>query len=129
MLILSRYIGETFIVGDGIAVTVVATRGGQVRLAVDAPRDVPILRSELIATPETNARPSAPVIRVKPHRRYEKTQAEGQDQATLSERRSITPEGPLSLRDITSSWVGEPGDTLGDALPFDIRFAEDEPQS
>jgi carbon storage regulator len=47
MLALSRKPGEKIIIGNGITVTVVEVRGNGVRLAVEAPEDVPILRGEL----------------------------------------------------------------------------------
>lgn len=54
MLILQRRIGESIRIGDDIEVTVVAIEGGRVRLAISAPSDISILRSELIVAKETN---------------------------------------------------------------------------
>jgi carbon storage regulator len=53
MLVLSRKIGQRVMIGGGIMVTVVAARGGQVRLGVEAPQDVTILRDELSASDDT----------------------------------------------------------------------------
>jgi len=47
MLVLSRKAGESIRIGDDITVKVVETRGGRVRLAIDAPKDVDIHREEL----------------------------------------------------------------------------------
>ena len=48
MLILQRKAGESLLIGDQIKVTVVSVEaGGRVRLAIDAPRSMTILRSEL----------------------------------------------------------------------------------
>ncbi|TQE99087.1 MAG: carbon storage regulator [Spiribacter salinus] len=47
MLILSRRAGETVLIGDRIRVTVTAIQGGQVRIGIDAPADVEIVRFEL----------------------------------------------------------------------------------
>ncbi len=47
MLVLSRKIGETITIGDNIKVSVIRLEGGRVRLGVDAPSDVRILRAEL----------------------------------------------------------------------------------
>ena len=47
MLVLSRKKGETIVIGDDIVVTVVETRGNNIRLAIDAPCDIRILRGEL----------------------------------------------------------------------------------
>ena len=47
MLVLSRKIGERIIIGDGILLTILSVRGGQVRLGIDAPRSTAIRREEL----------------------------------------------------------------------------------
>jgi carbon storage regulator len=51
MLVLTRRLMERFYIGDDICVTVVRVEGGQVRLGIEAPREVPILRGELAGTP------------------------------------------------------------------------------
>lgn len=48
MLILTRQLGEAILIGDNITVEVVFVDGGQVKLGIEAPRDVPILREELM---------------------------------------------------------------------------------
>lgn len=47
MLVLSRKTNETIHIGNNITVTVLSVRGGKVRLGLDAPQEVPIIRSEL----------------------------------------------------------------------------------
>jgi len=47
MLVLTRNEGQTILIGDDIRVTVVSTKGGQVRFGIEAPRDVIVLREEL----------------------------------------------------------------------------------
>ncbi len=47
MLILTRRVGETLIVGDDITVTVLGVKGNQVRLGVNAPKDVTVHREEI----------------------------------------------------------------------------------
>ncbi|WP_336331832.1 carbon storage regulator CsrA [Pseudomonas putida] len=47
MLVIGREVGEVIVIGDDIRVVVVETRGGMVRFGVDAPRQVPVHRSEV----------------------------------------------------------------------------------
>jgi carbon storage regulator CsrA len=47
MLILTRRIGETLMIGDEIAVTVVGVSGSQVRVGIEAPKDVEVHREEV----------------------------------------------------------------------------------
>ena len=47
MLILTRRVGETLMVGDQVTVTVLGVKGNQVRLGVNAPRDVAVDREEI----------------------------------------------------------------------------------
>lgn len=54
MLILQRRPGESLRIGEDIEVSVVSMEGGKVRLAISAPRDITILRSELIGARDTN---------------------------------------------------------------------------
>ena len=54
MLILQRKPGESLVIGGDISITVVSVEGGRVRLAISAPQDVPILRSELVAAAAAN---------------------------------------------------------------------------
>jgi len=48
MLVLSRKIGESILIGDNVVVTVREMHGGRIRLAIEAPQDVLVLRNELI---------------------------------------------------------------------------------
>ncbi len=48
MLVLSRYPNEVIKIGNDISVTVVEVKGDRVALGVEAPRDVPIMRTELL---------------------------------------------------------------------------------
>ena len=49
MLVLTRRVGETIMVGDDIEIEVLEVRPGIVRLGVRAPKSVRVLRSELVA--------------------------------------------------------------------------------
>ena len=47
MLILTRRVGETLVIGDEVLVTVLGVRGNQVRIGVNAPKDVSVHREEI----------------------------------------------------------------------------------
>ena len=47
MLILTRKVGETLMVGEDVAVTVMAVNGNQVRIGINAPKDVEVHREEI----------------------------------------------------------------------------------
>ena len=63
MLVLTRKLMEKLYIGDNICVTVVRLEGGQVRLGIEAPREISVVRAELVperqfGTPRGNQRPS-----------------------------------------------------------------------
>ncbi|QUX94716.1 carbon storage regulator [Marinomonas sp. CT5] len=47
MLILTRRVGETLMVGDEVSVTVLGVKGNQVRIGINAPKDVSVHREEI----------------------------------------------------------------------------------
>lgn len=47
MLILTRRVGETLMIGDDVSVTVLGVKGNQVRIGIDAPKDVAVHREEI----------------------------------------------------------------------------------
>ncbi len=55
MLVLTRKLMEKLYIGDNVCVTVVRLEGGQVRLGIDAPREVSVVRAELLADREPEA--------------------------------------------------------------------------
>ena len=69
MLILTRRVGETVMIGNDVTVTVLGVKGNQVRVGVNAPRDVAVHREEIFerikreeeggSNATTAARPSA----------------------------------------------------------------------
>ncbi|MDE2196323.1 MAG: carbon storage regulator CsrA [Gammaproteobacteria bacterium] len=47
MLILTRRVGETIMIGDNVTVTVLGVKGNQVRVGVNAPKDIAVHREEI----------------------------------------------------------------------------------
>ena len=48
MLVLSRKVGEKILVGNNVVLTVVEVNGNRVRLGIEAPREMAVVRSELV---------------------------------------------------------------------------------
>lgn len=64
MLVLTRKLMERIHIGDEICVTVVRIEGGQVRLGIDAPRTIPVVREEIRTGPKAkvdSASPTSPM--------------------------------------------------------------------
>ena len=61
MLVLSRKLGEKIIIGENICITVIDIDRGKIRLGIEAPREIPVYRQELLTTPNAPAAPANPV--------------------------------------------------------------------
>ncbi len=57
MLVLSRKPGEKILIGDNVTITIVRIGPNTVRLGIDAPRDMNIIRDELTQPPEQGGQP------------------------------------------------------------------------
>ena len=51
MLILTRRVGESLLIGDDVTITVLGVKGNQVRIGVNAPRNVAVHREEVLNRP------------------------------------------------------------------------------
>jgi carbon storage regulator len=56
MLVLTRKLMEKLYIGDNVCVTVVRLEGGQVRLGIEAPREIAVVRAELLEPRPTSIR-------------------------------------------------------------------------
>ena len=61
MLILTRRIGETLVIGDDIRITVLGARGNQVRMGVNAPKNVTVHREEIYQRIQSEKDSSQPI--------------------------------------------------------------------
>ena len=59
MLILTRRVGETLMIGDDVTVTVLGVKGNQTRIGINAPRDVAVHREEIYERIQTQGNGSA----------------------------------------------------------------------
>ena len=59
MLVLSRRVGESVVIGDDVTITVLEVRGDVVRVGIDAPRSVQVHRAELLEQLESSNREAA----------------------------------------------------------------------
>ena len=63
MLVLTRRAGESLCIGDGVRITVLEVAGEKVRIGIDAPRSVSVVRSELVDAAESvNREAAAPAV-------------------------------------------------------------------
>jgi carbon storage regulator len=51
MLVETRQVNEKIMIGDNIVVTIIRIEQGQVRIGIEAPREIKVLREELVGTP------------------------------------------------------------------------------
>lgn len=54
MLVLSRFVGQTIMIGDNITITIVEIRSNKVRISIDAPPNIPVNRLEVYEEKKAN---------------------------------------------------------------------------
>ena len=72
MLILTRRVGETLIIGDDVIVTVLGIKGNQVRIGINAPKDVSVHREEIYQRIQQEKNTTAPAQEAPPSEKKEK---------------------------------------------------------
>lgn len=63
MLILTRRVGETIMIGDDVTVTIFGVKGNQVRVGIGAPKSVAIHREEIYERVKRGEAPPKPIFR------------------------------------------------------------------
>jgi carbon storage regulator len=82
MLVLTRKLMQKLFIGDDICVTVVRLEGGQVRLGIDAPREVAVIRAELVPDrpgPRFRSVPQPQASPIRQEVRYSPSESHGTD--------------------------------------------------
>ena len=60
MLILSRKVGQSLMLGDGVEITITEVSGDRVKIGISAPADIKVYRKEIYSTIQENQSPAAP---------------------------------------------------------------------
>jgi carbon storage regulator len=71
MLILTRRVGETLVIGDDVIVTVLGIKGNQVRIGINAPKDVSVHREEIYQRIQQEKSGTTPVVASKEEKKDE----------------------------------------------------------
>lgn len=115
MLVLTRKPQEKIRIGDGITITVIKTKGSGVRLGIEAPADVPVLRGELLAArdsfsadPPARANDAKPAA-VKPVDSPATSHADGPAASHANSAVQFTRVKRSRVPSVLPSLLGEPG--------------------
>jgi carbon storage regulator len=70
MLILTRRVGETVMIGDDVTITVLGVKGNQVRVGFNAPKSVAVHREEIYERIKREQQGDSNVVEIKPTREF-----------------------------------------------------------
>ena len=101
MLILRRKSGESIVIGDDITLTVLDINEGSVRLAIDAPKAITILRSELLQAADANRDSAA--AGASPSRDLFRLLGNGRGQERTDRRRAVKPAADADAPTLTDN--------------------------
>lgn len=100
MLVLTRKPQEKIQIGDNITITIIKTKGKAVRIGIEAPKDIAVLRGELIAAESSDGRTAEATVATEEHRLDEsKVEETSEVKFTRAPRSRVTSVLPHLLGD------------------------------
>ena len=102
MLILTRRVGEALHIGEQVVVKVLSVRGGQVRLGIDAPREIKVNRDEVV-NPRSKQQERRPEPRQRPEESTAETAPSAEAEAEVKAEETAAPEEAAAPEEVPES--------------------------